>query len=84
MIKFSSDKEYKDLFLIKSGIYHYIGQILDSQDIFAPEDTMFDLSPLSFVSSIINRYSPVAYSIILHSHETVSHHRSATASLLES
>ena len=84
VIKFSSDKEYKDSFIIKNGIYHYVGRILDSQDISAPEDTMFDLSPLSFVRPIIDRYSPVAYSIMLHSHETISHHRSATASLLES
>ena len=45
---------------------------------------MFDLTPLSFVKPIVDRYSPIAYSIMLHSHESVSHHRSATASLLES
>lgn len=45
---------------------------------------MLDLTPLSFVKPIIDRYSPIAYAIMLHSHEAVSHHRSATATLLES
>ena len=77
-------RDYKDSFIIKNEIYHYVGRILDSQEISSPEDTMFDLTPLSFVQPIVDRYSPVAYSIMLHCHETVSHHRSATASLLES
>ena len=84
VIQFSADKDYKDSFIIKNEIYHYVGRILDSQEISSPEDTMFDLTPLSFVQPIVDRYSPVAYSIMLHCHETVSHHRSATASLLES
>ena len=84
VIHFSSDKEYRDSFIIKNGIYHYVGRILDSQEISSPEDTMFDLTPLSFVQPIVDRYSPVAYSVMLHCHEAVSHHRSATATLLES
>ena len=45
---------------------------------------MFDLSQLSFVQPLVDRYSPVAYSDMLHCHEAVSHHRSGTATLLES
>jgi len=82
--KFSADKEYKESFIIKNGILYFVGRILDSQEIYSPEDTMLDLTPLSFVKPIVDRYSPVAYSIMLHSHESISHHRSATASLLES
>ena len=82
--KFSPDKEYKDNFIMKNGIMHYVGRILDSQEINSPEDTMLDLTPLSFVKPIVDRYSPIAYSIMLHSHEAITHHRSATASLLES
>ena len=82
--KFSPDKEYKDNYILKNGILHYVGRILDSQEINSPEDTMLDLTPLSFVKPIVDRYSPIAYSIMLHSHEAITHHRSATASLLES
>ena len=84
VLKFSPDKEYKDSFIIKNGIYHFVGRILDSQEISSPEDTMLDLSPLSFVRPIVDRFSPVAYSIMLHCHEMITHHRSATSSLLES
>ena len=84
VIKFSPDREYKDCFITKNGILHYVGRILDSQEIYSPEDTMFDLTPLSFVRPIVDRYSPVGYSVMLHSHEAITHHKSATASLLES
>ena len=82
--KFSSEKEYKDSYIVKNGILYFVGRILDSQEINSPEETMLDLTPLSFVKPIVDRYSPIAYSIMLHSHESISHHRSATASLLES
>ena len=83
VIKFSPDKEYKDTYIIKNKIYHYVGRILDSQEILSPEESMLDLTPLSFVRPIVDRFSPVAYSIMIHCHETISHHRSATSSLLE-
>ena len=84
VLEFSPDKEYRESFIVKNGIYHYVGRILDSQEISSPEDTMFDLAPLSFVRPIIDRHSPVGYSVMLYAHQTISHHRSATASLLES
>jgi len=84
VLKFSPEKEYKDASVIKNGILHYVGRILNSQEICSPEDTMFDLTSLSFVRPIVDRYSPVGYSVMLHSHESISHHKSATASLLES
>ena len=82
--KFSAEKDYKGSYIVRNGIYHYVGRVLDSQEILSPEDTMFDLSPLSFVRPVVDRYSPVGYSIMLHSHETISNHRSSTATLLES
>ena len=84
VLKFSPEKDYKETFVVRNGILHYVGRILDSQEICSPEDTMFDLTPLSFVRPIVDRYSPVGYSVMLHSHESISHHKSATASLLES
>ena len=35
---------------------------------------MLDLGPLTFCQPILDRYSPVAYSIMLHIHQTVNHH----------
>ncbi len=55
VLKFSPEKEYKDASVIKNGILHYVGRILDSQEICSPEDTMFDLTPLSFVRPIVDR-----------------------------
>ncbi len=84
VIKFSLEKEYKSCYVVKNEIFYYVGRILDGQEIYTPEETMLDLSPLSFVRPIVDRYSPVAYSIMLHAHEDATHHRCSTTSLLES
>lgn len=84
VIKFSLEKEYKNSYVVKNEIYYYVGRILDGQEIHTPEETMLDLTPLSFVRPIVDRYSPVAYSIMLHSHEQTTHHRCSSTSLLES
>ena len=84
VLQFSLEKEYKDNFVFKNGIYHYVGRILGSQVISSPEDKMFNLSPLSFIQPSVDRYSPVAYSVMLYCHEAVSHHHSGTSTILES
>ena len=45
---------------------------------------MLDLSPLSFCKPIIDRYSPVAYAIMIHCHEKLTNHKNTLVTLRES
>ena len=82
--QFCSKKEYRDVCIEKDGILYYSGRILEGQTIEDPEGTMLDLEPLSFVRPVLDRYSPVSYSIMLHAHGIMSKHRSVPFTLRES
>ena len=82
--QFSKAKEYKDFCTLKDRILYYNGRIVDGQEILSVGNTMLDLNPLTFVKPVIDRYSPVAYSIMIYSHESVVNHRNATTTLRES
>ena len=82
--KFCSKTEFQGCSVQKGGILYYTSRILDGQTIDDPEKTMLDLQPLSFVRPILDRYSPVAYAVMLHAHGVVSKHRNATCTLRES
>ena len=76
-------KDQKDMDM-RDEVLYYIGRVLDGQEVNSPVDTMFDVSPLKFVKPVIDRYSPIAYSIMVHSHSSIAHHRSSAATLRES
>ena len=82
-IKFSSKKDlvHTDM---RNGILYYTGRVLQGQEILAPQKVMFDLPPLNFVRPVLDRFSPIAYSIMVHCHTEVVHHRSALATLRSS
>ena len=82
--QFSKLKEYKDHSFMKNKILYYSGRIIDGQEIISIANTMIDLDPLSFVKPIIDRYSPVGYSIMIYCHENIVNHRNATTTLRES
>ena len=82
--QFCSKKEYKDVSIEKGGILYYSSRILDGQTIEDPEGTMLDLKPLSFVRPILDRWSPISYSIMLYAHGVMSKHRNVSCSLRES
>lgn len=82
--QFSKQKEWKDQSHSQDGVLLYTGRILDGQQIVDIESTMTDLQPLSFVKPILDRYSPLAYSIMVHCHWSVAHHRNAISTLRES
>ena len=82
--RFSNPREYKNNSLVKKGILLYSGRILEGQAINDVEKIMSDIIPLSFVRPIIDRYSPVAYSIMLYAHNELVHHRNTNATLNES
>ena len=54
-------------------ILKYSGRILDGK----PGDPLHilpELEPMKFVCPVVERWSPVAYSIMIHAHVTVTHH----------
>ena len=69
---------------VRNGIMYYTGRVLQGQTILDPLNVMTDLQPLSFVQPVLDRYSPVAYSIMIYCHTSVSHHKSAIATLRDS
>ena len=65
----------------RGGILYSTGRILYGQEVAAPEDVMFDVDHLCFVRPVVDRYSPVAMSVMIYVHTQIAHHRSAVATL---
>ena len=82
--KFSNPKDLKENTVEIGGILHYAGRILDSSQLDTPEDPFFDTEPLCFVKPIVDRHSPVAYSIMLHAHTRLARHKGVNFTLRES
>ena len=82
--EFVPKKVYKEDVVERYAILHHTGRILDGTQIETPADTFIDLEPLYFCKPVADRYSPVAYSVMLHAHTSVSHHRTASGTLTES
>ena len=82
--QFSKERDWKDCSVLKDGVLHFTGRILDGQEITAVERNMWDIEPLSFVKPILDRYSPVAYSIMVYSHTKLVKHRNSITTLRES
>ena len=79
--QFSKEKDWKHCTQWKDGLLQYTGRILDGQEILSMEKCMLDLGPLTFVKPVLDRYSPVSYSIMIYCHEKVVCHRSSTNTL---
>ena len=71
---FNNRDTYLHLGETKNGIFVFTGRILDGAAPQSIPGAMLDLGPLKFCQPVLDRYSPVAYSIMLHIHETVNHH----------
>lgn len=79
---FCKKKDYETITKLEGDILYYTGRVLDTQEYNAMENVMYDLDPLSFVKPITDRYSPVAYSVMVHSHKI--NHMNAIATLRQS
>lgn len=77
---FMKPKEFEDT-VEKHGILFYNSRVLDGQTIQTLENSAFDLAPLHFVRPVIERYSPLAYSIMVHSHQEKVNHRNSVETL---
>lgn len=84
VLHFSKPSEYKNCSTEKDGILYFTGRILDGKDVCALESVMFDLNPLCFCKPILDRHSPVAYSIMVETHWKSTNHLNAACTFRES
>ena len=82
--QFSKEKDFKENSFLKDKILRHTGRLLDEQELGTMESLVTDLPPLKFVNPIIDRYSPVAYSIMIYCHRNISRHRNSAATLRDS
>lgn len=81
---FCKEKQYKDISYEKDKVLIYNGRILESEEYDAMENSMLDVDTFFFNKPILDRYSPVSYSIMVWSHSVGAHHKNAIATLRES
>ena len=84
VLQFSKLKDYKECSVLEDGVLHFTGRILDGQDVLALETVMFDINPLSFCRPMVDRFSPVAYSIMIHTHWSEVNHLNAASTFRHS
>ena len=75
---FAKKRDYFDQSQEIEGVIYFTGRLLSSNEIVALEKVMFDLNPTSFCVPVVDRYSPVAYSIMMEVHWSTVHHLNAT------
>ena len=81
---FVAAKNYKNVTTEKDGILLYNARIFDGTEIKDMANVMVDVGPLQFCVPILDRHSPVAYSIMLYAHQELAHHRNVNTTLVES
>ena len=77
---FNKPKDLQDG-AMRNGILRHTGRILDGVTPSNPMKILLDLEPLTFAAPMVDRNSPVAYSIMIHSHVTLTHHGGVVSTL---
>ena len=83
LFEFNEWKKIDSLGEMKNGIFMYTGRILTGHEADLA-DCALDLSRLSFAVPVVDRNSPVAYSIMKTCHEKLTHHGGSVSTLLKS
>ena len=81
---FSKEKDWKPYTIMKDKVLYRTDRVLQGQKYDDMENVFVDVEPLMFVKPVIDRYSPLAYSIMLHSHGIGAHHQNAAATIRNS
>lgn len=80
VVRFNSSKKLKNLGKMQDGILMFQGRILAGMDALIA-DSMLDLDRLAFAKPIVDRHSPVAYSVMTYVHIQVCNHGGAISCL---
>ena len=81
--KFNCADKLKKIGKKKDGVLLHTSRILPGGDEGLAE-TMLDLDKLAFAKPVLDRYSPVAYSIMKYCHEKLTHHGGSISSVRKS
>ena len=84
VMQFSKEKDWKHKTTLKDDILYYDSRILDGQQLVSIVNNMWDMTTLSFVQPVVDRYSPIAFSIMLYCHEKVPTHWNTANTVRES
>ena len=82
--KFTPEKLWKGKTIEKNGILHYDGRIMEGQELVTKLEKFYDVEVLQFVRPVVDRHSPIAYSIMKYCHEKVLNHLTVPQTLRES
>ena len=82
--QFAKKSDYKDCTTVKDGILTYTGRVLDNQEIEDLDNILGEVTPLFFSRPVVDRYSPIAYSVLDYVHCKLMNHKNPVATLRES
>ncbi|MCP3662714.1 MAG: hypothetical protein GY696_09495, partial [Gammaproteobacteria bacterium] len=84
-VKYFNKKEsYEKISYMKDGVLLYSSRIMDGERPETIPGAMLDVGPLTFCVPIVDRHSPVAYSVMLYAHESLTHHGGVNSTLRRS
>ena len=81
---FAKGLDLQECTVEKDGILYYRSRVLDGQVVEDFDGILGDVRPLHFVRPVVDRYSPVAYSIMRFVHDRVAKHMNPVVMLRES
>ena len=81
---FSKRKDWEPNSIMKDKILYRTDRVLEGREYNSLENVLTDVEPLHFVKPIVDRYSPVAYSLMMFCHVNVLHHQNANSTPRES
>ena len=81
---FNKHSDYQECTIEKDEVLYYQSRVLDGQVIEDHDGILGDVRPLHFVRPVVDRYSPVAYSIMRHVHDRLAKHMNPAVMLRES
>lgn len=82
--EFCKPRDYRGFSKEVDKVLYFSGRLLDTGGVKALEKVMFDLSPVTFCRPMVDRFSPVAYSIMMETHWKQVNHLNATTTYRES
>ncbi len=74
--KYNKLSEIKHCSVEKNLILYFIGRLLDISSLVATEKVLFDIDPVSFVKPILDKFSPIAYALMIETLWKTAVHRS--------
>ena len=80
-VKHFNKKEVLKDCVMQDGVLKYTGRFLDMSEISTPTNIFLDVDPLTFNVPVVDRHSPVAYSVMIHAHVDLTHHGGAVSTL---